>query len=90
MGAPILKDVILPTVKQEAAQVLKDIMSGVGVKKALKQAAKRAGKSILKRGTQRITQAKGRTRNIVRKRKRDQNPSTALSMLLKGINSPKR
>ena len=90
VGAPLLKDVILPTVKQEAGQILKDITSGVGIKRALKQGAKRAGKSILKRGTQRIMQGKGRTRNIVRKRKRDQNPSTALSMLLKSINSPKR
>ena len=90
VGAPLLKVVILPTVKQEAGQVLKDITSGVGIKKALKQGAKRAGKSILKRGTQRIMQGKGRTRNIVPKRKRDQNPSTALSMLLKSINSPKR
>ena len=90
VGAPLLKDVILPAVKQEAGQVLKDITSGVGIKRALKQGAKRAGKSILKRGTQRIMQGKGRTRNIVRKRKREQNPSTALSMLLKSINSPKR
>ena len=90
VGAPLLKDVILPTVKQEAGRVLKDITSGVGIKRALKQGAKRAGKSILKRGTQRIMQRKGRTRNIVRKRKRQQNPSTALSMLLKSINSPKR
>ena len=90
VGAPLLKDVILPTVKEEAGQVLKDITSGVGIKRALKQGAKRAGKSILKRGTQRIMQGKGRTRNIVRKRKREQNPSTALSMLLKSINSPKR
>ena len=89
VGAPLLKDVILPTVKQEAGQVLKDITSGVGIKRALKQGAKRAGKSILKRGTQHIMQGKGRTRNIVRKRKREQNP-TALSMLLKSINSPKR
>ena len=88
VGAPLLKDVIIPTVKQEAGQVLKDITTGVGIRKALKQGAKRAGKSILKRGTQRIMQGKGRTRNIVRKRKR--NPSTALSMLLKRINSPKR
>ena len=50
VGAPLLKDVILPTVKQEAGQVLKDITSGVGLKKALKQGAKRAGKSILKPG----------------------------------------
>ena len=90
VGAPLLKDVILPTVKEEAGQVLKDITSGVGIKRALKQGAKRAGKSILKRGTQRIMQGKGRTRNIVRKRKREQNPSTALSMLLKSINSSKR
>ena len=84
MGAPLLKDVILPTVKEEAGQVLKDITSGIGVKNALKRGAKCAGKTILKRGTQRIMQGKGRTR----KRKRD--PSTALSMLLKSINSPKR
>ena len=71
VGAPLLKDVILPTVKQEVGQVLKVITSGVGIKKALKQGAKRAGKSILKRGTQRIMQGKRRTRNIVRKRKRD-------------------
>ena len=89
VGAPILKDVILPTVKQEAGQVLKDITGSAGVKKALKQGAKRAGKSILKHGTQRIMQGKGRTRNIVRKQKRNQNPSTALSLLLKSINSPK-
>ena len=73
VGAPLLKDVILPTVKQEARQVLKDITSGVGIERALKQGTKRAGKSILKRGTQRIMQGKGRTRNIVRKRKREQN-----------------
>ena len=90
VGAPLLKDVILPAVKQEAGQVLKDITRGVGIKRALKQGAKRAGKSILKSGTQRIMQGKGRTRNIVRKRKQEQNPSTALSMLLKSINSPKR
>ena len=90
VGAPLLKDVILPAVKQEAGQVLKDITSGVGIKRALKQGAKRAGKSILNRGTQRIMQGKGRTRNIVRKRKREQNPSTASSMLLKSMNSPKR
>ena len=54
MGAPIVKDVILPTVKHEAGQVLKDITSVVGVKNALKRGAKRAGKKILKRGTKRI------------------------------------
>ena len=48
----MLKDLILPTVKQEAGQVLKDITRDVGVKRALKQETKRAGKSILKRGTQ--------------------------------------
>ena len=84
VGAPLLKDVILPAVKQEAGQVLKDITSGVGIKRALKQGAKRAGRSILKRGTQRIMQGKGRAR----KRKLD--PSTVLSMLLKSINNPKR
>ena len=69
VGAPLLKDAILPTVKQEAGQVLKDITSGVGIKKALKQGAKRAGKSksILKCGTQHITQGKGRSCNIDRK-----------------------
>ena len=40
VGAPILKDVILPTGEQEAGQVLKDIRSGVGRKKALKQGDK--------------------------------------------------
>ena len=90
VGAPLLKDIILPAVKQEAGQVLKDITSDVGIKRALKQGAKRAGKSVLKRGTQRIMQGKGRTRNIVCKQKWEQNPSTALSMLLKSINSPKR
>ena len=78
-----MKDVILPTVKQEAGQVLKDITSGVGIKRALKQGAKRAGEFTLKRGTHCIMQGKGRTHNIIRKRKQDQNPSTALSMLLK-------
>ena len=33
VGAPILKDIILPTVKQEAGEVLKDITSGVGIKR---------------------------------------------------------
>ena len=32
VGSPLLKDVILPTVKEEAGQVLKDITSGVGMK----------------------------------------------------------
>ena len=87
VGAPILEDVILPTVKQEAGQVFKDITSGVCVKKA--QRAKRAEKSILKSGTQRIIQGKGRICNTVRKQKWDQNPSTALFMLQKSINTPK-
>ena len=33
VGAPLLKDVILPIVKQEAGQVLKDITSGAGIKR---------------------------------------------------------
>ena len=82
VGAPLLKEIILPTVKAEAGQVIQDITSGVGVKNALKRGAKRAGKSILKRGTQRLMKGKGR------KRKRD--PSTALSLILKSINSAKR
>ena len=45
VGAPVLKDVILPSVKQEAGQVLKDITSDIGIKEALKQGAKRAGRS---------------------------------------------
>ena len=81
VGAPLLKEIILPTVKAEAGQVIQDITSGVGVKNALKRGAKRAGKSILKRGTQHLMKGKGH------KRKRD--PSTALS-LLKSINSAKR
>ena len=60
VGAPILKDVILPTVKQEEGQHFKDITSGVGIKEALKQGTKRAGKSILKSGTQHIMQGKGK------------------------------
>ena len=81
VGPPSLKDVVLPTVKEEAGLVLKDITSGVGLKNALKRGAKHAGETILKRETQCIMQGKGR------KRKCD--PSTALSMLLQSINSPK-
>ena len=47
VGAPLLKEIILPTVKAEAAQVIKDITSGVEVKNALKRGAKHARKSIL-------------------------------------------
>ena len=66
VGAPILKDVILPTVKQEAGQGLKDTTSGVGTEKALKQGAKRAGKSIyINVWNATIMQGKGRTRKIV-------------------------
>ena len=82
VDAPLLKEIILPTVKAEARQVIKDITSGVGVKNALKRGAKRAGKSILKRGTQRLTKGKGRERK--------RNPSTPLSLMLKSINSAKR
>ena len=57
--------------------------SGVGVKNALKHGAKRAGKSILKRGTQRLMKGKGHTW----KRKHD--PTKALSLMLKSINSAK-
>ena len=67
MGVPILKDVILPTVKQEAGQVLKDITSGACTIMAMKQGAKRARKSILKHGMQHMMQSKGITRKIVRK-----------------------
>ena len=84
VSAPLLKEIILPTVNAEAGQVIKDITSGVGVKNALKRGAKRAGKSILKRGTQRLMKGKGCTR----KRKHD--PSKALSLMLKSINSAKR
>ena len=52
VGAPLLKEIILLTVKAEAGQVIKHITSGVGVKNTLKHGAKCAGKSILKRGTQ--------------------------------------
>ena len=83
MGAPLLKEIILLTVKAQAGQVIKDITSGVGVKNALKSGAKYAGKTILKRGTQHLMKGKGRTR----KRKHD--PSTALSLMLKSINSAK-
>ena len=81
-GAPLLKEIVLPTVKAESGQVVQDITNGVGVKNALKRCAKRTGKSILKRGTQRLMKGKGR------KRKHD--PSTALSLMLKSINSAKR
>ena len=81
MGAPSLKEIILPTVKAEAGQVIKDITSGVGVKNALKRSAKHAGKSNLKRG---LMKGKGGTR----KRKHD--PSTAVSLMLKSVNSAKR
>ena len=84
IGTPLLKDIIIPTVKQEVGQVLQDIASGVGVKSALKRGAKRAGKSLARKATNRIMNGKGR------KRKRKQNPNTALSALLKGINSAKR
>ena len=52
------------------------------MKHALKHGAKRAGKSILKRGMQRLMKGKGR------KRKCDL--STALRLMLKSINSAKR
>ena len=83
VGAPLYKEIILPTVKAEAVQVRKDITSGVGVKNALKSGAKRAGKSVSKRVTQRRMKGKGRTR------KRKHVPSTALSLMLKSINSEK-
>ena len=81
VGAPLLKEIILLTVKTEAGQVIKDITSGVGVKNALKRGAKCAGKSILKSGTQRLMKGKGHTR----KRKHDL--TRALSLMLKSINS---
>ena len=79
VGAPLLKEIILPTVKAEAGQVIQNITSGVGVKNALKCSAKRAGKLILNRRTQRLMKGKGQKRN----------PSTALSLMLKSINSAK-
>ena len=81
VGAPLLKELILPTVKAEAGQMINDISSGVGVTNALMCGTKRAGKSISKRGTQRLVKGK------VRKRQRD--PSTVLSLMLKIINSAK-
>ena len=60
VGALLLKDVILPTVKEEAGKVLKHITNGVGVKNALRHGAKHAGKTILKCRTQHIMQGKGR------------------------------
>ena len=84
MGCSFIKRNHLPTVKAEAGQVIKDITSGVGVKNALKLGAKRAGKTILKRGTQRLMKGKGRMR------KRKHGPSTASSLMLKSLNSAKR
>ena len=81
VGAPLLKKIILLTVKAGAGQIIKDITSCVRVKNALKHGAKCAGRSILKRGTQCLMEGKGR------KRKCD--PSTALSLMLKSINSAK-
>ena len=63
--------------------MLQDIASGVGVKSELKCGAKRAGKLLVRKATNRIMSGKGR------KRKRKQNPNTALSAFLKGINSAK-
>ena len=54
IGTPLLKDIIIPTVKQEAGQVLQDIASGVGVKSALKRGTKRSGKSLVRKATNRI------------------------------------
>ena len=84
IGTPLLKDIIIPAVRQEAGQVLQDIASGVGVKSALKRGTKRAGRSLVRKATNKIMSEKGR------KRKPKQNPNTALSSLLKGRNSAKR
>ena len=81
VGAPLFTKIILLSVNAEAGQVIKDITSGVGVRNALKRGAKHAGKSILKRGTQRLMKGKGGTH------KRKHNPSKALSLMLKSINS---
>ena len=81
VGSPLLKEIILPTVKAEAGQVIQDITSRVGVKNALKRGTKCAGKSILKRGTQRLMKGKGRKRKL--------DPFVALSLMLKSINSAK-
>ena len=81
VSAPLLKEIILPTVKAEARQAMKDITR---VKNALKLGARHAGKSILKRGTQRLMKGKGGAR------KRKYDPSKALSLMLKSINSAKR
>ena len=62
VGAPLLIEIIVPTVNAEAGQVIKDITSGVGVKNALNRGAKRARQSSLKRGTQLLMKGKGRTR----------------------------
>ena len=43
VGAPLLKEIILLTIKAEAGQVIKDITSGVGVINAIKSGAERAG-----------------------------------------------
>ena len=81
VGAPLLKEIILPIVKAEAGQVIKDITGSAGVKNTLKRRAKDAGKSIFKRGMQRLIKSKGR------KRKCD--PSRALSLMLRSTNSAK-
>ena len=61
VGVPLLKEIILLTVKTEAGQVIKDITSRVGMKNVLKRGAKHAGKSILMRGSQLLMKGKGRT-----------------------------
>ena len=84
IGTPLIKYIVIPTVKQEAVQVLQDIASGVSVKSASKHGMKGAGKSLVRMATNKIMSGKGR------KRQCKQNPNTALSALLKGINSAKR
>ena len=54
VDVPLLREIILLTVKAEAGHVIKDITSGVGMKNALKRGTKPAGKSVLKRGTQHL------------------------------------
>ena len=89
IAVAFMKNVLLPVVKDEASQLLKDVASGKSLKNSLKSSAKRTGKRVITkvltgRGRRKVIQSKRRNttkRSIeakpVTKRKRSQAKRTS-------------
>ena len=77
-----MKNVLLPVVKDEASQLLKDVASGKSLKNSLKSSAKRTGKRVITK----VLTGSDRRKGIHSKRRN----TTKRSIKAKPVNKRKR